>query len=492
VPVAAFFVSDGFLPMTSPDTVRTPHAGGPDDRVHWRTLISDALRGRGAAPTEGPLISAILLLAIPMVLEMVMESVFAVVDIFFVSRLGAAAVTGVGLTESLLTIVYTLAMGLSIGVTAIVSRRIGEQRPEAAGLAAGQAITLTALVASSIGVLAAWQAPALLRLMGAEPDVVAQCAMYARILLGGNVVILLLFVLNAAFRGAGDAAIAMRVLWLANGLNIVLDPLLIFGIGPFPELGVTGAAVATTIGRGTAVCVQLWTLFALSDRIRVRWVDLRPRLDLIGRLLRLSATGTFQIFIGMASWILLVRIMASFGTEAVAGYTVAIRVVLFALLPAWGLSNAAATMMGQNLGAGLVDRARDSVWVACRLNFVFLGATGLVMVLLAPGIVGVFGLDGEAAGHAATGLRIIASGFLFYAYGMTLTQAFNGAGDAWTPTWINLACFWCFEIPAAAWMAYSLGWGPTGVFVAVAVSYSVLAVVSGVLFRRGRWASMEV
>ncbi len=479
-------------PQSTDGTARESHAGEADERVHWRTLVSDALRGRGAAPTEGPLISAILLLAIPMVLEMVMESVFAVVDIFFVSRLGAAAVTGVGLTESLLTIVYTLAMGLSIGVTAIVSRRIGEQRPEAAGLAAGQAISLTAGIAAVIGGLAAWRAPALLALMGAEPDVIAQCATYARILLGGNVVILLLFVLNAAFRGAGDAAIAMRVLWLANGLNIVLDPLLIFGIGPFPELGVTGAAVATTIGRGTAVCVQLWTLFALSERLRVTWGDLRPRLDLIGRLVRLSATGTFQIFIGMASWILLVRIMASFGTEAVAGYTVAIRVVLFALLPAWGLSNAAATMMGQNLGAGLIDRARDSVWMACRLNLVFLGTTGLALLAFAPGIVGIFGLDGVAAGHAVTGLRIVAAGFFFYAYGMTLTQAFNGAGDAWTPTWINLGCFWCFEIPVAAWLAYSMGWGPTGVFVAMAVSYSVLAVVSGILFRRGKWATAEV
>jgi len=250
--------------------------------------------------------------------------------------------------------------------------------------------------------------------------------------------------------------------------------------------------VATTIGRGTAVAVQLWTLFALSDRLRVGLRDLVPRLDLIGRLVRLSATGTFQIFIGMASWILLVRVMASFGTEAVAGYTIAIRVVLFALLPAWGLSNAAATMMGQNLGAGLVERARRSVWIACRLNFVFLGTTGVLMLVFAPAIVGVFGLEGSAAGHAVAGLRIISAGFFFYAYGMTLTQAFNGAGDAWTPTWINIACFWCFEIPLAAWLSYGVGWGPNGVFVAVALSYSALAVVSGVLFRRGRWAEVTV
>jgi len=470
-------------------TSRTPPH---DESTNWLRLVSDALRGTGAAPTEGPLTSAILLLAIPMVLEMVMESVFAVVDIFFVSQLGAAAVTGVGLTESLLTIVYTLAMGLSIGVTAVVSRRMGEGNPDRASLATGQAIALTAGIAATLGALGAWQAPALLRLMGAAPEVVREATGYARILLGGNVVVLLLFVLNAAFRGAGDAAIAMRVLWLANGMNLVLDPLLIFGIGPFPELGVTGAAVATTIGRGTAVAVQLWTLFALSDRLRVTWSDLRPRLALIGRLVRLSATGTFQIFIGMASWILLVRIMASFGTEAVAGYTIAVRVVIFALLPAWGLSNAAATMMGQNLGAGLVDRARDAVWMACRLNFLFLGATGTLMLVFAPGIVGIFGLDGAAAGYAVNGLRIVAAGFYFYAYGMTLTQAFNGAGDAWTPTWINLACFWCFEIPLGAWLAYGLDWGPYGVFAAIAIAYSVLAVVSGVLFRRGRWADAVV
>lgn len=471
----------------------SPHAESTtDDRTSWARLISDALRGRGAAPTEGPLVSAILLLAIPMILEMVMESVFAVVDIFFVSQLGAAAVTGVGLTESLLTIVYTLAMGLSIGVTAVVARRMGERKPDAAGVATGQAIVLTGAVAAAIGLIAAWQAPALLRLMGAEPEVIAITTGYARILLGGNGIILLLFVLNAAFRGAGDAAIAMRVLWLANGLNLVLDPLLIFGIGPFPELGVTGAAIATSIGRGTAVAVQLWTLFALSDRLRVTWADLRPRFDLMARLVRLSATGTFQIFIGMASWIFLMRLMATFGTEAVAGYTIAIRIVMFALLPAWGLSNAAATMVGQNLGAGLVDRARDAVWLSCRLNLVFLGGTGLLFLVFAPTLVGVFGLEGPAVGYAVDGLRIVAAGFFFYAYGMTLTQAFNGAGDAWTPTWINLACFWFLEIPLGAALALWAGWGPHGIFAAVAIAYSVLAVVSAVLFRRGAWAEASV
>lgn len=473
-------------------SLESPELRSPDVRRGRLGLVIDALRGRGGDPTSGPLGAAILFLAIPMVLEMAMESVFAVVDIFFVSQLGAASVAAVGLTESLMTIVYTVAMGLSIGVTATVSRRVGERDPAAAGAATVQAMLLGALLAAILGVFGVWKADALLRLMGAGPEVVAVGVGYTRVLLGLNGVILMLFLLNAAFRGAGDAAIAMRVLWIANGLNIVLDPLLIFGVGPFPEMGVTGAAVATSIGRGVAVCVQIYTLFRLSDRLRVTLDQFRVRLDVIVRLVRLSATGTFQIFIGMASWVGLVRVIADFGPEALAGYTVAIRIVLFALLPAWGLSNAAATMVGQNMGAGQPDRAERSVWAASMISFAFLGGTGLLFLLFAPQLVGVFGVDEATAAYAVRGLRIIAGGFFFYGHGMTLSAAFNGAGDAWTPTWLNLFCFWLWEVPLAWFLAYPMGWGPTGVFTAVAVAYSTLAVAAAILFRRGRWKEATV
>jgi putative MATE family efflux protein len=455
-------------------------------------LFTDALRGRGGSPTEGPLVHAILLLAIPMVLEMVMESIFAVVDIFWVSHLGAEAVAAVALTESLMALVYTVAMGLSIGVTATVARRVGEGDPEGAALATVQGVLLGCGVAALMGGFGAWYAPDLLRVMGAEESVVAIGVGYTRVLLGLNGIILLLFLLNAAFRGAGDAAVAMRVLWLANGLNLILDPALIFGWGPFPELGVTGAAVATSIGRGTAVLVQLYTLLRLSDRLRVAWSHLRVRPAVMKRLVRLSTSATVQIFIGTASWIGLVRVVATFGSEALAGYAVAIRIVIFALLPAWGLSNAAATMVGQNLGAGQPDRAEAAVWKAARMNLWFLGSIGIAFMLLAPQIVGLFAVQGATAAWAVQGLRIMSAGFFFYAYGMVLTQSFNGAGDTWTPTWLNVICFWLWEIPLAWVLSYHAGWGPAGVFAAVAIAFSTLAVAAGFLFRRGRWRTMSV
>ncbi len=472
------------------DPDANPQAGNRF-RSGWAIFV-DAIRGRGGPATEGPLTTSILILAIPMVLEMVMESIFAVVDIFFVSRLGDESVAAVGLTESLMTLVYTVAMGLSIGLTATVARRVGEDDPEAAGAATVQGMLLGAAIALVLGVVGAWQADNLLRLMGATEEVVAVGGGYARTLLGFNGVILMLFLLNAAFRGAGDAAIAMRVLWFANGLNIVLDPLLIFGVGPFPELGVTGAAVATTIGRGSAVLVQIYTLFRLSHRLRITMSHFRVRLAVIWRLIKLSATGTFQIFIGMASWVGLVRVIADFGPEALAGYTVAIRIVLFALLPAWGLSNAAATMVGQNMGAGKPDRAERAVWQASMMSFAFLGTTGLIFLVFAPQLVALFGIDAISARYAEHGLRIVAGGFFFYGHGMTLSAAFNGAGDAWTPTWLNLICFWAWEVPLAWVLAYPLGFGPQGVFTAIAVAYTTLAILSAVLFRRGKWKLQEV
>lgn len=472
----------------------TQHAPGGRRGVWKRgwALVREALRGSGTDPTQGRVERAIVLLAVPMVLEMLMESLFAVVDIYFVSQLGPLAVATVGLTESLLAIVYTVAVGLSIGVTATVARRTGEGDREGAATTAVQAIVLGAVVSAAMGVAGFVYAPQLLALMGAEEEVIRVGSGYARLMLGGNATVLLLFMLNAAFRGAGDAAVAMRVLWLANGINIVLDPLLIFGIGPFPELGVTGAAVATCTGRGIGVVAQLFILFGGRGRLRVAARHLRVRVGVMARLVGLSGTATFQFFISTASWIGLVRILAGFGSEALAGYTVAIRIVLFALLPAWGLANAAATMVGQGLGAGDPDRAERSVWIAGRMNLAFLGAVGLFFMAAAPWIVGLFGGTGAASDHAVSGLRIVSAGFFFYAYGMVLTQSFNGAGDTRTPTLLNLFCFWLWEIPLAWVLSHTLGMGPDGVFIAITVAFSTVAVASAWLFRQGHWKTSVV
>ncbi len=458
----------------------------------WWATVRAAMRGSRHDYTAGPLGQAIVLLAIPMVMEMIMESVFAVADVFWVAHLGADAVATVGLTESLLTLIYTAVMGLSIGVTAMVARRIGEKNPEAAADAAVQGIALGLLAAAVIGVVGVWLAPRLLGVMGATPRVQALGSSYARVMLGGNATILLLFLVNAIFRGAGDAAIAMRVLWLANGINIVLGPCLIFGVGPFPRLGVTGAAIATNIGRGTGVLYQLYRLWRGDGRVVIRRPQLRLQPAVTQTLLRLSGTGTLQVLIGTASWIGLVRIISSFGSEAVAGYTIAIRIIVFALLPSWGLANAAATLVGQGLGAGKPDRAERAVWLAGFYNMLFLGTLGAVFVALAGPIVSIFTRDPAVAPIAELCLRTISYGFLFYAYGMVLTQSFNGAGDTWTPTWINLGCFWLWEIPLAYLLARNAGLGPRGVALAVTVAFSTLAVVSALMFRRGRWKLRRV
>jgi MATE family, multidrug efflux pump len=457
----------------------------------WRD-VRDALRGARHDYTSGPLGRAVILLAVPMVMEMIMESVFAVVDVFFVSRLGPDAVATVGLTESMLALIYTVAMGLSIGVMATVARRTGEQNPEEAASAAVQGIALGLGIALLIGIAGVSFAPDLLRLMGASPAVIAGGSGYTRVMLGGNLVILLLFLINAIFRGSGDAAIAMRVLWLANGLNIVLAPSLIFGLGPLPKLGVTGAAVGTTIGRGIGVLFQLYCLGRPGRRVTVarRHLALHPRVML--GLIRLSGAGTFQVFVGTASWIGLVRILSTFGSWAVAGYTIGIRIILFALLPSWGLANAAATMVGQNLGAGKPDRAERAVLLAGRYNMAFLGAVGVVFLLAAGPIVALFTADPAVGPAAASCLRIVSLGFVFYAWGMVLTNSFNGAGDTWTPTLINLGCFWLLEIPLAWLLAEQAGLGPRGVFWAITTAFSSVAVVSAVLFRRGGWKLKKV
>jgi len=454
--------------------------------------LAEAVRGSAQDFTEGPIGRALVLLAVPMVLEMSMESLFAIVDIFWVSKLGADAVATVGITESLLAIIYAVAMGLAMGATALVARRIGEKDPEAAARAAVQAIAVGAALAAALGVAGALLGPRLLALMGGSPAVVAGGGRYAAVMLGGNVVIMLLFVINAVFRGGGDAAVAMRTLFLANGINLVLDPVLVFGLGPAPRLGVTGAAVATTIGRGIGVAYLLWTLARGRGRVAVRRAHLRLEVDAMARLLRVSAPGMFQVAVGTASWLGLVRIVSRFGSAALAGYTIGMRAIVFAILPSWGMANAAATMVGQNLGARRPERAESAVWRAGLYNVIFLGVVGTVFGLLAGPIVRLFTSEAAILPYGVDCLRIVSFGFLFYAYGMVMEQAFNGAGDTWTPTFLNLACFWAWEIPLAWALAGPFGLGPRGVFIAITVGFSTLAVAGIVLFRRGRWKQKRV
>jgi len=432
------------------------------------------------------------LLAVPMVLEMLMESVFAVVDIFFVGRLGASAVATVGLTESLMVIVYALAIGLSIGAAATVARRIGEKDPERAALTAVQAIILGIGMAAIIGAIGVLFGPQLLRLMGATDDVLSIGSTFPRVMVGGSGTVLLLFLINAVFRGAGDAAIAMRVLWFANIINITLGPCLIFGLGPFPEMGVTGAALGTTIGRGCGVIYQLYYLTRPGGRLRVRRRHLRLDPATMRSILRICGTATFQNFISTASWMGIVRIISGFGSAAVAGNTIGIRIILFALLPSFGVSNAAATLVGQNLGAGKPDRAEAAAWRAGLYNTICLGAMSLVFLIFAPGLIGIFTSDPEVAGYGVRALRIIAVGFAFSGYGMVLTQAFNGAGDTRTPTWINLVVLWLWEIPLAWLLAHPAGFGPTGAFIAVSIAFFTLAGVSSWLFAKGGWKHHRV
>jgi len=465
--------------------------------AQWQQLISacraargtlgEAMSGRAYEYTSGSIGRAVVLLAIPMVLEMGMESLFVVVDIFFVAKLGADAVTAVGLTEAVLTLLYAIAIGLSTGATALVARRIGERNVEAARIVAVQAIWVAvglALVTAAIGILYAQE---VLELMGASPEVVAGGVGYTVVMLGGSVTILLIFMLNAVFRGAGDAVIAMRVLWLANGINIVLDPLLIFGVGPFPELGVMGAAVATTTGRGVGVLYQLYCLSRTESRIRLKLTDLGLRAQVMLRLLRVSLPGAFQYAIAMSSYIFLMRVISAYGSAAVAGFTIGIRIFAFTFLPAWGFSNAAATLVGQNLGAGEPERAERSVWITAKYNAAFLVMVALVFIFVPEPIVRFFTSDPVVVAYGVDCLRYVSYGYGFYAVGLVVTQAFNGAGDTDTPTYINLFCFWLLQIPLAYVLAQELAWGPQGVFITIAVCDSILAVIAVWLFRQGRW-----
>ncbi|MCE9671654.1 MATE family efflux transporter [Myxococcus stipitatus] len=469
----------------------SPGGQGESSEGFWASL-KEALHGTERDLTGLPVRRAIFLLAVPMVLEMVMESIFAVVDVFFVGRLGADAVATVGLTESLLTIVYAGAAGLSIGATALVARRVGEKDPERAARTAVQAIGLGVLVAVPLGLGGLLLARPLMSLMGASPWVLEHGIGYTQVMLGGVGSVVLLFLINAIFRGAGDAAIAMRVLWLANAINIVLAPLLIFGVGPFPELGVMGAAVATTTCRGCGVVYQLYLLTRGRGRLRIRREHVRLEPGTMLAMLRLSGAGTLQSLVSTTSWVVLSRIVATFGSTAVAGYTIAMRIVLFALLPSWGLASAAATLVGQSLGARQPERGERAVWTAGHINAIFLGTVGVLFFLFATPLVGTFTDEPVVVDHAAHALRIISVSFLFYAYGMVLTQSFNGAGDTTTPTLINIFCAWVLEMPLAWLLSGPLGMGPSGVFLSLSVSFSVLTLISGVLFRRGGWKLRQV
>jgi putative MATE family efflux protein len=455
-------------------------------------LFAESLNSEEKQFTKGSIRRAIVLLSIPMILEMIMESLFAVADVFFVSRVSVDAVATVGLTESVITLVYSVAIGMSMAATAMVSRRIGEEKPEAAAKAAAQSMMIAISIALLIGLAGLIYAPQILRLMGGTDEVVASGVNYTRLMLGSNIVIMLLFLLNGIFRGAGDAAIAMRSLWIANIINIALDPIFIFGLGPVPAFGVTGAAIATTIGRGIGVAYQLYILFGVSGKIKLRREHFQLDIPIIKKLADVAATGAGQFLIASASWIFLMRIIALFGSEAVAGYTIAIRLIVFTILPAWGIANAAATLVGQNLGAQQPERAEQSVWKAAFYNMLFLLSVSLIYLLFADPIIHIFTSELEVVKAGTLSLQIICLGYIFFAYGMVLGQAFNGAGDTRTPTVINFICFWIIEIPLGYMLAVTMGWGLSGVCWSIAISEALLALMLIWTFRKGKWKTVQI
>jgi putative MATE family efflux protein len=454
--------------------------------------IREAVRGSHQDFTTGNLNRAILLLAIPMVLEMVLESLFAVVDVFWVGRLGADAVATVGLTESLLSLVFAVGLGLSLSTTAMVARRIGEKDPEGAAVAGVQAIAIGLVISVVVGLPCFFYAPRLLQLMGASPQIIGVGSGYARIALAGSGAIMMLFLNNAIFRGAGDAAIAMRLLWVSNIINLILDPCLIFGWGPFPKLGVTGAALATLTGRSIGVLYQFYRLLKGTERIRILRRQVHLNFSVLLRLLRVSLTGILQFAIAHTSWIGLVRIVSIFGSAALAGYTIAIRILIFVLMPSWGLSNAAATLVGQNLGAKRPERAETSVWRTGLYNMIFLGGIGLFFVVFAEPVIRLFTQDPAVVPLAVSSLRILSYGNIGYAYGMVMLQAFNGAGDTVTPTIVHFFGFWLLEIPLAYFLAITVHMQSNGVYIAIVVAEAAIAAAGIVLFKRGRWKRQQI
>ncbi|OUR90886.1 MATE family efflux transporter [Flavobacteriales bacterium 34_180_T64] len=451
-----------------------------------------AVTGKEKEFTTGSIRRAVFMLSIPMILEMLMESIFAIVDIFYVSQVSVNAVATIGLTESVITLVYAVAIGLSMAATAIVARRIGEKDNEGASQAAVQVIMLGIAVALIISVFGILYPKEILGLMGGEPDLIAEGYGYTQVLLGGNITIMLLFLINAIFRGAGDASVAMWTLIVSNGLNIILDPMFIFGFGPIPAYGVEGAAIATTIGRGTAVVLQLVILFYGWSKIKIGIKDIVLRTSIMLNIIRVSLGGIGQFLIGTSSWVFLMRIVSEFGSEVLAGYTIAIRVMMFTLMPAWGMSNAAATLVGQNLGANQPERAEKSVWKTGKYAAIFMGVVSVIYLVFAPEIISWFTIETEVIKNGSLCLRVIAAGYIFYGYGMVIINAFNGAGDTKTPTYINFVCFWLFQLPFAYAFAVTLGYGPLGVFVSITLAEVLIAIVGMIWFKKGRWKTVKV
>ena len=479
--------------MTDSQPVSIP---GPVDTLGQRrslwTELRDAIRGTGADYTKIPMRRAVFLLAVPMVLELVLESTFAVVDIYFVGKLGSSAVATVGLTETILFLLYAIGIGLAMAVTAVVARRIGEGKREEAAVSAVQAIWIALLASLPFAIAGIIFAQDLLRLMGADAWTLTHGYPYMQWALGGNAVILLLFTINAIFRGAGDAAAAMRVLWVANALNIVLDPILIFGFGPIPGLGIEGAAIATTIGRGAGVLMQLWILFRGGEHLRVLRSQLAWHGAVLWNIVRTSFGGVGQMIVAMTSWIFLMRILADIGSEAVAGATIAIRIMMFTMMPAWGMSNAAATLVGQNLGAQQPTRAEASVWRIGAYNMVYLLAVSVAYFALPHELMSIFTADPTVIAIGAEWLRILSYSLFVYGWWMVSVQAFNGAGDTATPTWINVVFFWLIQIPLSWLLATGLDWQHSGVFWGVFVSETSVGLFTLWLFTRGKWKTAQV
>jgi putative MATE family efflux protein len=457
----------------------------------WQEL-KNAIRGTEADYTQIGLRRAIFLLAVPMILELVMESTFAVVDIYFVSKLGASAVATVGLTETFLFLLYSVAMGLSTAVTAIIARRIGEKRKEEAGVAAVQSIFLGILASIPFSIAGIFFAKNLLRLMGADAWSLEHGYHFTQWMLGGNVVIMLLFIINAIYRGAGDAAIAMRILWIANGINIILDPLLIFGLGPIPAFGIQGAGMATTIGRSIGVLIQLWILFKGGKHIKVFLHELHIHTKVLFSIVRTSLGGVGQMIVAMSSWIFLMRILADIGSEVVAGATITIRIMMFTIMPAWGLSNATATLVGQNLGAGHPERAESTVWKIGFYNMIFLVLVSALFYFVNGSLVRIFTDDERIVKIGAEWLRILSYSFFVYGWWMVSVQAFNGAGDTRTPTKINIVFFWLIQIPLSYYLVHTLNWHEAGVFWGVFISETSVGIFTLWLFSRGKWKTMKV
>lgn len=461
--------------------------------ISFFKLVVQAIRGEQQDYTQGSIDRAIVLLSVPMILEMSMESLFAVVDVYFVSRLhDNDAVATVGLTESMLTLIYSLAMGLSMGATAMVARRVGEKDVPAAREAGLQAIYIGMALSLTITIAGLFFTDDLLRLMGASEHLITHHAGYTRWMIGGNMTIMMLFLINGIFRGAGDASIAMRALMISNILNMLLDPLFIFGFGPIPGFGVAGAAIATNIGRGIGVSYQLYHLLGGASIIRLSLSKLAVQWDIILRLIKVSLGATGQFLIGSASWVFLIRIVSDFGSAALAGYTIAIRVIVFAILPAWGMANAAATLVGQNLGAGHPDRAERSVWRTAFFNMLFLGAISVLFFTTAKYILQIFTADAAVLAQGTLCLQVVSLGYVFYAYGMVVNQSFNGAGDTRTPIFISLFGFWLLQIPMAYVLAKHLGFGTIGVYAAISIAESVMAIVGIVIFKRGTWKTVKI